>query len=479
MKRLQRYYFNVGIPVLLLVLGTIVFFKEIMGTVQGNPHPQINYLIFILIVVGCVQMVLHVMRINREGRLLDTFANMIMVRKDAAAAKRLLEQDKLTHNNDIADVLLLVLETHGKAIGALHHAAIESEIERFHARQNRRLMLAQFMSGMMVGLGLLGTFIGLLGALNEIGKLIGSFSLGPGMTDPIAAVSELVTRLTEPMKAMGIAFSASLFGVLGSLIMSMLMVFIKSATVELVSLLQSKVSWLTDLETTANSDNADGAVELGSALASLAEQSPMLQGLIVALDQSERRVRQVLTSVQDLVTHVEKNTLSHGDATALIAQVSEQQATTVRTIQSQQNNLSQIEQATARNSDNLQLLTQAIAQQQSQLQAAFQQQTAQLQAFGQVNQEGFQQLQQHQNLQGEQWGKLREQLANHQQGVLAGLQSTQDLLQHSARQSQHETQSRLELAQQIRSALQEQQDRHEQLLHTLTVQLSRLTTPQN
>ena len=77
--------------------------------------------------------------------------------------------------------------------------------------------------------------IGLLGALQEIGKLIGSFSVGAGMTDPVAAVNELVARLTEPMRAMGVAFSASLFGVLGSLIMGMLMVFIKSATVELVS----------------------------------------------------------------------------------------------------------------------------------------------------------------------------------------------------------------------------------------------------
>ena len=39
------------------------------------------------------------------------------------------------------------------------------------------------------------------------------------MTDPVAAVNELVSRLTEPMRAMGVAFSASLFGVLGSLIM--------------------------------------------------------------------------------------------------------------------------------------------------------------------------------------------------------------------------------------------------------------------
>jgi hypothetical protein len=475
MKRLQRYYFHVGIPLQLLVLGTVLFFPEIMGTVEGNPHPQINYLIFILIAFGSVQMLMHVVRINREGHLLSTFVNMLSVGKDPEAAKRLLEQDKNTLSNDVTDVLTLVLASHGKAIGALQQAAIESEIERFHARQNRRLLLAQFMSGMMVGLGLLGTFIGLLGALDEIGKLIGSFSLGSELSDPIAAVSELVTRLTEPMKAMGIAFSASLFGVLGSLIMSMLMVFIKSATVELVSLLQSQVSWLTNLKVTDNDDNA----ALASALAGLAEHAPLLQGLVVALDQSERRVRQVLASVQELSAHVDANTRSHADTTAQIGQISEHQATAMRVIQLQQAELTQMKQVAVHNNDNIQLFTQSIEEYQTQLQASTRQQIAQAQSFIDVNQQWLHQVQHQQNSQVQSWADLREHLASHQQAMIGSLQSTQDILSHNARQSQHETQSRTELAQQIKSALQEQQDRHEQLLHTLTVQLNRLTTPSN
>ena len=71
MKQLQRYYFYVGIPVLAVVLGTVIFFDAIMSTVNGNPHPQINYVIFALIATGCVMMCLHVFRINREGRYQD------------------------------------------------------------------------------------------------------------------------------------------------------------------------------------------------------------------------------------------------------------------------------------------------------------------------------------------------------------------------------------------------------------------------
>ena len=47
---------------------------------------------------------------------------------------------------------------------------------------------------LMVGLGLFGTFIGLLGALAEIGKLIGAFSLATGGSDPSEAIRMLVER---------------------------------------------------------------------------------------------------------------------------------------------------------------------------------------------------------------------------------------------------------------------------------------------
>jgi hypothetical protein len=200
----------------------------------------------------------------------------------------------------------LVEELRGKTINSVQHAAVEAELERFGARQNRKLLLSQFMSGLMVGMGLLGTFIGLLGALAEIGKLIGSFNLGAGMTDPVAAISELVTRLTSPMQAMGVAFSASLFGVLGSLIMGVLMVGVKSAASDLVSLVQSGTSYILDLSD-ENGEAMPDMEPVSEALAQLAEQSPLLRGLGVALDQSERRVRELLQTLHVIAAGLETN----------------------------------------------------------------------------------------------------------------------------------------------------------------------------
>jgi hypothetical protein len=157
---------------------------------------------------------------------------------------------------------------------------------------------------MMVGLGLLGTFIGLLGALAEIGKLIGSFNIDKGMDDPVAAVGGLVAHLTAPMQAMGVAFSASLFGVLGSLIMGLLMVSVKGAASDLVSILQSRVAMMLDISEDQDANFPD-LEPVAIAMRELAEKSPMLRGLAVALDQSERRVRELIASVAQLSSRVD------------------------------------------------------------------------------------------------------------------------------------------------------------------------------
>jgi hypothetical protein len=304
MKQLQRYYFYVGIPVLAVVLGTMIFFKEIMGTVEGNPHPQINYVIFALIAAGCVQMCLHVWRINREGLLFQKYRRAV---RDGASNEEIREQlNDLHKSHDVVILMQLVEELRGQAMNSVQHSAVEAELERFGARQNRKLLLSQFMSGLMVGMGLLGTFIGLLGALAEIGKLIGSFDLGTGMTDPVAAISDLVTRLTSPMQAMGVAFSASLFGVLGSLIMGVLMVGVRSAASDLVSLVQSGTSYLLDIAQEDGEAMPD-LEPVSEALAQLAEQSPLLRGLGVALDQSERRVRELLQTMHVIAAGMEAN----------------------------------------------------------------------------------------------------------------------------------------------------------------------------
>ncbi|HEX5393418.1 MAG TPA: hypothetical protein VFW68_09060 [Rhodocyclaceae bacterium] len=330
MKRLRRYYFQVVGLLTLLVGAGALFFPQIVSTVNGNPHPQINYVIFLLIFSGSVMVFMHVRRINREGALLEQFVEKLVDEGDPSAARALLAELKVSPfggRSDIVDVLALLSQALEWPADETRMGILESEVERYQARLARRLLLTQYLGGMMVGVGLLGTFIGLLGALAEIGKLIGSFgALTSGDVDPAAALGELVTRLTEPMKAMAVAFSASLFGVLSSLIMGLFMVVIKSATGDIVSILQSQIASVLDFQPGEQADT--GA--LNEALTGLAQQSPLLQGLAAALDQSERRVREVLTATAQLVARIETNTQAHERVEAIVERMAQSQATSLR-----------------------------------------------------------------------------------------------------------------------------------------------------
>ena len=301
MKRLKPYYFFVGVPIFMVALGFIVFFDAVAATMRGNPHPQINYIIFVLIAVGAGMMLHAVHRMNREGAFLQTF---FRAARDGATTES-LQMIVASERYDVCSVLELVAETQDAPISDVQHAAMESEIHRFESRQASRLFLPQFLSGAMVGLGLLGTFIGLLGALEEIGKLISAFTMVES-GNASAAVRTLVERLSAPMKAMGVAFSASLFGVLGSLIMSVLMVGVKRCSSELVGMVHSRLVYLTDFSRSEKGGTQHGD-EVVAGLNMIAEQSPLLKAMVVAVEQSERRVRDLITSISQLSAKIERN----------------------------------------------------------------------------------------------------------------------------------------------------------------------------
>jgi len=78
---------------------------------------------------------------------------------------------------------------------------------------------SRYMTGLLVFLGLLGTFWGLIETMGSIGSVINS--LKPG-GDAGAIFESLKEGLAAPLGGIGIAFSASLFGLAGSLVLGFL-----------------------------------------------------------------------------------------------------------------------------------------------------------------------------------------------------------------------------------------------------------------
>ena len=70
-KQLKIYYLLISLPFVLLLLGSMIFIKAIMMTITANPHPQINYTIFIIILVGGTLVLINARRLVREARMLQ------------------------------------------------------------------------------------------------------------------------------------------------------------------------------------------------------------------------------------------------------------------------------------------------------------------------------------------------------------------------------------------------------------------------
>lgn len=80
--------------------------------------------------------------------------------------------------------------------------------------------IARYQTGLLIFLGLLGTFWGLLQAIGAVSGVINGLSISS--TDVVSLFNDMKSGLMRPLSGMGTAFSASLFGLSGSLILGFL-----------------------------------------------------------------------------------------------------------------------------------------------------------------------------------------------------------------------------------------------------------------
>ena len=98
--------------------------------------------------------------------------------------------------------------------------SLRTVLEGIRAHLDESREISRYMIGLLVFLGLLGTFWGLLGTIASVGEVIGGLQVGS--RDYAMIFESLKAGLREPLKGMGTAFSSSLFGLGGSLVLGFL-----------------------------------------------------------------------------------------------------------------------------------------------------------------------------------------------------------------------------------------------------------------
>jgi len=189
-----------------LFLALIGFLGYILqaGLIQAfMTNPGLNGLILGSLLVGCLIALRELWRLHSEARAATSLA------ADPASAD-------VRRGQVIAPMgaVLLALER-----GTLAPAQAVSVLESIAVRLDDGREVLRYLSGLLVFLGLLGTFWGLLDTVGSVGGVIKSLRTG---AEAGVLFDELKAGLSAPLAGMGLSFSSSLFGIAGSLILGFL-----------------------------------------------------------------------------------------------------------------------------------------------------------------------------------------------------------------------------------------------------------------
>ncbi|MFP5512096.1 MAG: flagellar motor protein MotA [Alphaproteobacteria bacterium] len=160
--------------------------------------------------------------------------------------------------------------------------SMRSLLDGIASRLDESRELSRYLIGLLIFLGLLGTFWGLLHTVQSVGGVIGSLSVQGG--DVGTMFSHLQQGLEAPLVGMGTAFSSSLFGLAGSLVLGFLELQASQAHNRFFQDLEDWLSSATRL-----SSGAAGGLESGDHAAS-AYLTALLEQTAENLDSLQRTV---------------------------------------------------------------------------------------------------------------------------------------------------------------------------------------------
>ena len=178
---------------------------ELLGAFAANP--VLNTVILVVLVLGVVWTVRMVLSLKREVDWLDAFR---APDADAAAAAppRLL-----------APMAAMLTARRGDRL-SLSAGAMRGVLDGIAARLDEQRELSRYMAGLLIFLGLLGTFWGLILTISSVAEVIQGMNVGSG--DVTVLFNQLKAGLSQPLRGMGVAFSASMLGLAGSLVVGFL-----------------------------------------------------------------------------------------------------------------------------------------------------------------------------------------------------------------------------------------------------------------
>jgi hypothetical protein len=201
--------------VFLIVVGVVAGLLSPVLIKAFDNNPGLNSLILTILLLGILWNLFQVLRLRPEVTWLETYqtsrsrlAALPSPKMLAPMASMLAVRDGPGKNRDINRQF------------TLSTTAMRSLLDGIASRLDESRELSRYMTGLLIFLGLLGTFWGLLKTIAAVSDVINNMTLGTG--DMAVMFEHLKSGLVQPLAGMGTAFSASLYGLAGALVLGFL-----------------------------------------------------------------------------------------------------------------------------------------------------------------------------------------------------------------------------------------------------------------
>ncbi len=232
-------------------------------------NPALNGVILGVLAIGIAWNIRQVLLLRDEVAWLSAFRN---ARQGAPAreAPRLLAP------------LASMLATRRSDRLSLSAGALRSVLDGILSRLDETRELSRYMTGLLIFLGLLGTFWGLLLTIGAVADVIGAMTLGAG--DVNALFDQLRGGLAQPLRGMGVAFSSSLLGLAGALVLGFLDLTAGQAQNRFATELEDWLAGQTRLSAGAGGE-LEGELELPALLEANAHSLEVVAGMLVRAEE--------------------------------------------------------------------------------------------------------------------------------------------------------------------------------------------------
>jgi len=275
---------------LAVVAGVVVLlFDTLVHAFRSNP--MLNAFILMVMAVGILWNLRQVLSLVPEVRWLETFQHARTELAALPVPRMLAPMASMLASHEARG-------REGERRFTLSGAAMRSLLDSISSRLDESRELSRYMTGVLIFLGLLGTFWGLLETIAAVADVIAGMSVGS--SDLNALFEQLKSGLARPLRGMGTAFSASLFGLAGALVLGFLDLTAGQAQNRFFNDLEEWLAGLTRLSSGALGDGEGGMpVYVQALLEQTAENMENLQHVLSRNEEGRAQANQALRELTD------------------------------------------------------------------------------------------------------------------------------------------------------------------------------------